>query len=170
MRSMHCGSLRSATRRAAIGLALVTLVAAGAQAQQASGELALQARSGVVKVAPRYAYLLAGPSFDGKPMRRLVLSEVDLTSAIQKCDRLGCVSSDLHSGVTVDFDGGPRLGYWFVGKGQMVQHSDTAQPATMQLKQDSHQRLAGSWTLKGDVGATGSVTFDAPLAKTFARN
>ena len=48
MRSMHCGSLRSATRRAAIGLALVTLVAAGAQAQQASGELALQARSGVV--------------------------------------------------------------------------------------------------------------------------
>lgn len=170
MTSMQCSSLRSSARRAVIGLALTALAAAGAQAQQASGELALQARTGVVKVAPHHAYLLAGPSWDGKPIRQLVLSEVDLAPVIDKCDRLGCVSGALGSGVTVDFDGGPRLAYWFVGNDQKVQHSDTAQPATMQLKQDSDKRMAGSWTLKGDVGASGSVTFDAPLAKTFTRN
>ncbi|HRW72194.1 hypothetical protein [Ottowia sp.] len=161
--------VRPVMRRAAMGAGL-WLAAAAAVADSASGELALGARTGPVSVKPQHAYLLVGPDFDGKPIRQLVLSEKDLAATIQGCDRLGCVSGALDSGVTVDFDAGPRLNYWLVANGQRVQHSDTARPDTMKLDENSAQRLAGQWTLSGGVGATGSVRFDASLAKRFGKN
>ena len=166
---MRQGVWRAQCAQLLVGLTALAL-GAPALSGDAAGELSLDTRRGPVKLTPRHAYLLAGPSFDGKPMRQLVLSEADLAPVIQRCERLGCVSGELGSGVTVDFDGGPRLGYWFVANGQRVQHSDTARPDTMTLEQDSAERLRGRWTLQGGVGASGTVRFDAPLAKRFERH
>ena len=139
-------------------------------AGEASGTLMHQARSGAIEVQLRHAYLVAGPNFENRPVRVLVLSDTDLAPAIQRCDRLGCVSQEMMAGATVEFDAGPRLAYWFVANGQRVQHSGTARPATMALSQDSAKHLAGRWTLPaGSAGPNGNVSFDATLLKTFSK-
>lgn len=148
---------------------LTAMPVAAVQAGEASGTLVHQTRSGPIEVKPKHAYLVVGPNFENKTVRLLVLSEADMTSAIQGCDRLGCVGSELMAGTTVEFDAGTRMGYWFVANGQRVQHSDTAQPETMNLSQNTPKRLAGQWTLTGGVGPTGSVKFDATLVKTFSK-
>lgn len=160
--------------RGSVGAGLLTALLtaiplATAQAGEASGTLVHQARSGSIEVKPKHAYLVVGPNFENKTVRLLVLSEADLTSAIKACDRLGCVSGELMAGTTVEFDAGPRMGYWFVANGQRVQHSDTTRSETMNLTQNTPQRLAGQWTLTGGVGPTGSVKFDATLVKTFSK-
>ena len=156
--------------REATGVTVGVLVlAAAAHAGDASGEFRYPASRGPVTVTLHHAYLVTGPDATGQAIRQLVLSEQDLASAIAGCDRLGCVSGQLGSGATVDFDAGPRLNTWFVANDQRLQHSDTALPATMVLKDNSARHLAGQWNLSGGVGPTGSVQFDAPLAKAFSK-
>ncbi|MBY4596950.1 hypothetical protein [Ottowia caeni] len=160
--------------RGSVAASLLTAFLTGmlistAQAGEASGTLVHQARSGPIEVKPKHAYLVVGPNFENKTVRLLVLSEADMTAAIKGCDRLGCVAGELMAGTTVEFDAGSRMGYWFVANGQRVQHSDTARPETMNLSQNTPQRLAGQWSLTGGVGPTGSVKFDATLVKTFSK-
>lgn len=153
-----------------LAVMLAAMPISAAQAGEASGALTHQARSGPVEVRFKHAYLVAGPNFENRQVRLLVLSEEDLASAIQGCDRLGCVPAELMAGATVEFDAGPRFGYWFVANGQRVQHSGTSRQEQMNLTQDSPQRLAGEWTLPGGgSGPSGSVKFDASLLKTFGK-
>ncbi len=160
--------------RGSVGASLLTAFLTGllitpAQAGEASGTLVYQARSGPIEVKLKHAYLVAGPNFEKKAVRVLVLSEADMTSDIQGCDRLGCVAGKLMAGTTVEFDADPRMGYWFVANGQRIQHSDTAKTETMNLSQNTSQQLAGQWTLTGGVGPTGSVKCDATPLKTFSK-
>jgi hypothetical protein len=152
-------------------LAVVTLGFAGqGVAGEASGTLGHQFKSGAVTITPKHAFLVSGPDFSGRPIRQLILSEVDLTAAIRACDSLSCATWDLGAGATVNFEGGPRLGYWIVADGQRKQHSGVVKPDTMKLTVDDPKRLAGSWSLKDDgQGTTASVKFDAPLVKSFKK-
>lgn len=155
-------------------LLLAPLICASASlsAEPARGTLNHAAKSGPVVVNVKYAFLVKGPDdMSGKQMRQLILSDVDLGSHIKGCATLSCASSKLGSGMTVDFDTGPRLNFWFVGNGQRVQASGTAQPETMKLTANTPQRLAGKWT--HDASAQGGpkidVEFDVALSKEFSK-
>ena len=153
-------------------LASLVGVSPSLSAEPAKGTLNHAAKSGRVVVNVKYAFLVKGPDdMSGKPMRQLILSDVDLASHIKGCATLSCASNKLESGMTVDFDAGPRLNFWFVGNGQRVQASGTAQPETMKLTANSPQRLAGKWT--HDASAQGGpkidIEFDAALSKEFAK-
>ena len=73
--------------------------------------------------------------------------------------------------MTIDFDAGPRVNYWFVANDQRVQYSGTADPASVKLTTDSPSRIAGTWDL--DAAAAGGpvvhVQFDAALAKVLKK-
>ena len=76
-----------------------------------------------------------------------------------------CTYGGIGDGMTVDFDSGPRLNYWFVANDQLVQYSGTVEPSAAKLTTDTPARVAG--TLKFDAagagGPTVDVTFDATL-------
>jgi hypothetical protein len=82
---------------------------------------------------------------------------------------MSCVGGVLDEGMTVDFDSGPRLNYWIVMNGQMVQYSGTADPSVFTASADAPDRLAGGIKIDSMGGGTGSleVTFDATLVKEF---
>lgn len=69
----------------------------------------------------------------------------------------------------MDFDAGPRLGYWFVANGQRVQHSAGGRFNTIELEADKPQRIAGKWVFDDTPGGGPNVdvTFDASLIKAF---
>ena len=120
----------------------------------------------------KHAYLIKGPSsFGDKAIRLLILSEADQGAHIKSCGTMSCATDKLESGMTVEFDDGPRLMYWFVANGQRVQASGTAQPGTMTLSANTPERLTGKWT--HDASAQGgpkiAVEFDTPVMKTFTK-
>ena len=120
----------------------------------------------------KHAYLIKGPnSFGDKAVRLLILSEVDQGAHIKSCSTMSCAKQKLESGMTVEFDDGPRLLYWFVANGQRVQASGTAQPGTMTLSANTPERLTGKWT--HDASAQGgpkiAVEFDTPVMKEFTK-
>ena len=120
----------------------------------------------------KHAYLIKGPNaFGDKPARLLILSEVDQTAHIMACSAMSCATEKLDSGMTVEFDSGPRLLYWFVANGQRVQASGTAEPGTMKLSANTPQRLTGNWThdASGQGGPKIAVEFDTPLLKEFTK-
>ena len=153
-------------------LAVSALIACGtATAEPAKGTL-----TGTGKVAAsvnvKHAYLVKGPSdFGDKTVRLLILSEVDQGAYIRSCSTMSCATNKLESGMTVEFDAGPRLLYWFVANGQRVQASGSAEPGTVTLTANTPQRLAGSWI--HDASAQGgpkiAVEFDAALVKEFSK-
>jgi hypothetical protein len=149
---------------------LVLLLPLQAAAGEASGNIGHVFKSGKVSITPKHAFLVSGPNFEGKPIRQLILSDVDLAAAIKACDSLSCATWDLATGASVTFDDGPRLGYWVVADGQRKQHSGTARPASMSLTADTPNRLAGTWNMTDDgQGTTASVKFDATLLKNFKK-
>jgi hypothetical protein len=141
-----------------------------ATAGDASGKISHVFKSGTVSITPKHAFLVSGPNFEGKAIRQLILSDVDLGAAIKACDSLACATWDLTAGASVTFDEGSRLGYWVVADGQRKQHSGTARPANMALTMDTPKRLAGTWNMTDDgQGTTASVKFDASLIKSFKK-
>jgi hypothetical protein len=134
----------------------------------AKGTLKYTSKSGPVEVAVKHAYLVKGPDIvTGQTMRRLVFSVDDITAKLAACNEMRCMDGGIGEGMTVDFDAGPRLNYWFVAKDQLIQYSGTAQPASATLTTDAPDRLAG--TLRIDDRAAGGplveVEFDARLVK-----
>ena len=152
----------------------LALMCGGAAAEgSAKGTAGYTSKKGPITVTFTHAALVSGPDpVDGKPMRRLILSTQDVSAALAKCDSMrACSDAGIVEGMTVDFRGDPRLGYWFVANGQLVQYSGMITPADAVLTTDSPKRLAG--TLTFDQAASGgpavSVTFDAPLVKALAK-
>ena len=142
-------------------------VAAGA-AGTAKGAVTYKARGAPVTVALKHAWLVKGPdAVDPKKIvRKLILSADDIGAKIAACRTMSCVDADLNSGMTVDFDAGPRLNYWIVLDNQRVQYSGTAAPAAFKAAADTATRLAGKLVID-DTKAGGpgiDVQFDTPLA------
>jgi hypothetical protein len=120
----------------------------------------------------KHAYLIKGPnSFGDKAVRLLILSDVDHGAHIKSCSTMSCATEKMESGMTVEFDAGPRLLYWFVANGQRVQASGVADPASITLTANTPQRLTGKWThdATGQGGPKIAVEFDAPVLKEFSK-
>jgi hypothetical protein len=166
------GRHREAGRRLiALGGAVAAAIAfasAPADAGEAKGTITYKSKAGAIVVTIRHAYLVKGPDVvSGKTIRRVVLSVADVSAKLSACGTMLCSDGDITEGMTIDFDAGPRLNYWFVGNNQLVQYSGTAEPASLKLTADTPQRLAGTWDF--DESAAGGprvqVDFDAPLVK-----
>jgi len=154
-------------------LAIVaSLLAMTARADPASGTISYQSKAGSIVVEVKNVYLVKGPDeVSGRVIRRLVFSSADLNAKIKACAEMSCADGNLTEGLTVDFDAGPRINYWFVGNGQRVQYSGTAKPEAAQLAVDTPQRLVGKLSLDdGNVGgAKASIDFNATLLKEFTK-
>jgi len=158
-------------RGCALAAAMV-FASAPASAGDANGTISYKDRSGPVVFAVKHAYLVTGPDYvSGKTMRRVVLSVADVGSKLSACASMMCSDGDIGEGMTIDFDLGPRLNFWFVGNNQLVQYSGTADPASLKLTADTPQRLAGKWDFDGSAagGPKVQVEFDAPLVKEITK-
>ena len=150
---------------------LVAMTSPPLSAEPAKGTLTATGKVPAT-VNVKHAYLIKGPNaFGDKAVRLLILSEVDQSAQIKSCSTMSCATEKLESGMTVEFDAGPRLLYWFVANGQRVQASGTAEPGTVSLTANTPQKLAGKWT--HDASAQGgpkiAVDFDTPLMKEFTK-
>ena len=131
----------------------------------------ITAAKGTVTI--KYAYLVKGPdSLDPKKIiRKIILTDQDLGAKIAACTTMSCADSDLTSGLTVDLDGGPRLNFWMVMNGGMVQHSGTEETTALKLTADEAKRLAGklSFDKTSSGGPKVGADFDATLVKEFTK-
>jgi len=153
----------------AIGLSLSAPLAS---ADPATGTISYQSKAGSIVVEVKNVYLVKGPDeVSGKVIRRLVFSSADLNAKIKACAEMSCADGNLTEGLTVDFDAGSRINYWFVGNAQRVQYSGTAKPEAAQLSVDTPQRLAGKLSLDdgGVGGAKANIDFNATLLKEFTK-
>ena len=154
-----------------VGLALSAVVVALA-ANTAKGTATYKTSTKPVTVTFTHAYLMKGPDVvSGTTIRRLVLATRDLSAALKACQNMTCSSGDMMEGLTVDFDAGPRLNYWFVANGQKIQDSGTAAPTVATLTTDSPTRLAGTLNIDGTQagGPKVQVEFDATLIKELTK-
>lgn len=154
-----------------IAAALLATTSTPLSAEPATGTLTATGKVAAT-VNVKHAYLIKGPNgFGDKAVRLLILSELDQGAHIKSCGTMSCATNKLESGMTVEFDDGPRLMYWFVANGQRVQASGTAQPGTMTLTTNTPERLTGKWTY--DASAQGgpkiAVEFDTPVMKQFTK-
>lgn len=149
------------------------VLSAAAVAEPAAGTIAYQAKTGAVAVKVAKVYLVTGPdAVGGKTIRELIFTAADIGARLQACASLMCASGIVSEGMTVDFDAGPRLNYWVVGNGQMIQYSGTVKPETaLTATVDTAQRLAGTLRFddSGHGGARVDVTFDATVVKQFSK-
>ena len=155
-------------RRAALVCAAVLMCAVLVSADPAKGTASYSAKSGPITVKFTHAFLMKGPDIvGGKPIRRLVLTTKDVSAALKACENMMCSDGGIVEGMTVDFDAGPRLHYWFVANNQRVQYSGTADPTEATLKTDSPTRIAGTlkWDDTAGQGPKVDVEFDATLVK-----
>ena len=162
---------RGAAARPAISLlslsvaGLVAMTSPPLSAEPAKGTLMATGKVAAT-VNVKHAYLIKGPNaFGDKEVRLLILSEVDQSAQIKSCSTMSCATQKLESGMTVEFDAGPRLLYWFVANGQRVQASGTALPDTINLTANTPQKIAGEWEYdaSGQGGPKIAVEFDAPV-------
>jgi hypothetical protein len=148
--------------------AAIAFASAPALAGDAKGTITYQGKAGPIVVTVKHAYLVKGPDVvSGKTIRRVVLSVADVAGKLAACGTMMCSDGDITEGMTIDFDAGPRLNYWFVGNNQLVQYSGTVEPASLKLTADTPQRLAGKWDFDGSAagGPRVQIEFDAPLVK-----
>jgi len=136
-------------------------------ANEATGTVNYQGKTATFK----YAYLVTGPdAMDQETIiRRVILSETDIASDILACTTLGCSTDNLNEGMTLDLVDGPRLYYWVVLNGQLVQYSGTEETSSLAATRDEPGRVAG--TLNIDDTESGGpkieAEFDAVLLKEF---
>jgi hypothetical protein len=138
----------------------------------AKGTLNYKAKKGDVTVNVTHANFVRIPSIgNGKPMRRLILSTADTTAALKACQNRMCADGEIGEGMTVDFDAGERLHYWFVANDQLIQYSGTAVLAAAKLTTETPTRLAGTLDIDDTAsgGARVTVEFDASLVKEIAK-
>jgi hypothetical protein len=167
MRSEHSASGRAIALGCAVAAA-IAFSSVSASAGEAKGTITYQTKAGAIVVTIKHAYLVKGPDVvSGKTIRRVVLSVVDIAAKLGACGTMLCSDGDIGEGMTIDFDAGPRLNYWFVGNNQLVQYSGTADPASLKLTADTPQRLAGIWDIDASTagGPRVQIEFDAPLVK-----
>lgn len=154
--------------RQVLSLLTMTLMAGTsvlAADNDAKGTIAYKSRTTTVK----YAYLVKGPDLVSKqPIRRLILSSVDLRAKIAACKTMSCTTSNLGDGLSVDIDGSARLGYWMVQNDQLVQYSGTEPVASLAVKVDDAKRLAGTLRFDRAIGPKVDIEFDATLVKEIA--
>jgi hypothetical protein len=153
---------------AALAVLVLLTMTAPAFADAARGTAAYKAKSGVVTVTFTHAYLMKGPDMvSGGVIRRLVLSTKDIGAALKACQSMMCSDGGIGEGITIDFDAGPRLNYWFVANDQLIQYSGTAKPDAAKLTTDSPTRIAGTISLDAQAagGPKVDVQFDAALVK-----
>ena len=167
MRSEHLASRRVIALGCAVAV-VMTFSSVSASAGEAKGTITYKSNAGAIVVTLKHAYLVKGPDVvSGQTIRRVVLSVADVAAKLSACGTMLCSDGDIGEGMTIDFDAGPRLNYWFVGNNQLVQYSGTAEPASLKLTADTPQRLAGRWDI--DESAAGGprvqIEFDAPLVK-----
>ena len=168
-----CCSCLAITVSALALAAVAALLPAPADADPASGTINYQSKAGAVVLNVANVYLVVGPdAVNGKTIRELIFTSADIGAKLQACASMMCASGSVTEGMTVDFDAGPRLNYWVVGKRQMIQYSGTAKPdVTIKATADTMQRLAGTLTI--DDGATGgakvNVMFDATVVKRYSK-
>ena len=167
---------REARRRLiAFGCILGTAIAFASppvNAGDAKGTITYKGNSTPIVVTIKHAYFVKGPDVaSGKTIRRVVLSVADVASKLSACNTMLCSDGGITEGMTIDFDAGPRLNYWFVGNNQMVQYSGTAEPASLKLTADTPQRLAGKWEHDDSVagGPLVQIEFDASLVKEITK-
>lgn len=148
-------------------LGMVAALATPAFAGSAKGTVAYKGTTATIT----HAYLVSGPDAidPGKTIRRIVLVAGDLEPKLSACKAMSCTDGEVMEGMTLDLDGGPRVNYWVALKGQMVQYSGTADPATLKTTTDEPGRMAGTFVVDatGSGGPKVDVQFDAPLLKTF---
>lgn len=157
---------------AATTAVILSAAALAAAVGTAKGTATYKSRKGPVTVTFTHAALVVGPDVvSGKPMRRLVLSTRDVSAAIKACESMMCSSGNIEEGMTVDFIDEPRLGYWFVANGQLIQHSGVIKPEVATLSTDRPDHLAGTLTFDQSTsgGPSVAVTFDASLVKTLKK-
>jgi len=150
-------------RRTACVVALM-LITPLASAGEAKGTVAYKGRTMQVK----HAYVVqTQDAMSRAPMRRLILSPVDLGPKIASCAKMSCVDGALDDGIEFDFVPGPRLNYWLVMNGQKVQYSGTEPRESFAATADEAKKIAGA--LRFDKTAAGGpkvdVQFDAALVK-----
>jgi hypothetical protein len=137
-------------------------------ADAARGTATYKGKARAVTVTFKHAYLVKGPEAgSGKVIRRLVLSMTDVSDALQSCQTMVCSDGGIGDGMTVDFDSGPRLNYWFVANDQLIQYSGTVEPTAAKLTTDTPTNLAGTLNIDatGAGGPNVQVEFDASLVK-----
>ena len=138
----------------------------------AKGTLTYKAKKGEVTVNVTHANFVRVPSIaDGKPTRRLVLSTSDTTAALKACQNRMCADGEIGEGMTVDFDAGARLHYWFVANDQLIQ--DLGERRCCRLRSSRPTRRAASpapsiSTTPRLVGPKVKAEFDASLVKEIA--
>jgi hypothetical protein len=116
----------------------------------------------------KHAYLIKGPDMVTKqPIRRVILSSVDLSKDIAKCAKMMCTDGNLNEGLSLNFEDAPRFNYWMVMNDQKVQYSGTEPVKSFASSADDAKRIAGK--LVFDKTAAGGpkvdVEFDAALVK-----
>lgn len=157
---------------AALIVAGFALATAPLLADAASGTATYTSKTGVVTVTFTHAYLMKGPDMmSGGVMRRVVLATSDIGAKLKACQSMMCSDGGIGEGMTIDFDAGPRLNYWFVAKDQLIQYSGTAKPDAATLTTDSPTRIAGTISLDAQAagGPKVDVQFDATLVKELKR-
>lgn len=143
---------------------------AAAAPGSASGSATYTAKAGPVRVTFTHAYLVKGPdAASGAIVRRLVLATKDVTAALEKCNSMMCSDGGIEEGMTVDL-GGPRLNYWFVANGQLVQYSGNAPTDAASLATDTPTHVTGALHIddRAAGGPKVDVEFDASLVKELA--
>ena len=139
----------------------------------AKGTLSFKGKAREFTVAFKFAYLVKGPDeIDPKTIiRRLILTTQDLEKKLQACQTMSCTTDDLTEGLSIDVDPGPRLNYWMVLNGGLVQHSDTEALTSLMTTTNSPTRLAGKLVFDstGKGGPKVSAEFDAPVLKTVGK-
>jgi hypothetical protein len=137
------------------------------------GKLSYKASKKEYNVDLKNAYFIIGPdSFDpAKKIRRLIFTGTSLESRIKSCEVMNCVDQYIE-GIQVDLDAAPRILYWVNLNGQKVQYSGTAVLEAISFTTETKNRLAGTLKIDGALGGgpVVSVTFDAPLTKTFSKH
>jgi hypothetical protein len=150
-------------------LALAAATVPGHTAGTASGTLAYKAKTKDYSVTLKYSYLIKGPDeVDASlTIRRLILSTADLEKKLAACTTMSCTTTGLEEGISIDIGAGPRLNYWVVFNGQLVQYSGTQQPAALTATADTATRLAGKIVFDASQsgGAKIDAQFDTPLTK-----
>jgi len=154
----------------ALGAVLIVLLVmvASVFADAAKGTATYKGKSRAVTVTFKHAYLVKGPEVgSGTVIRRLVLSAADVSDALKSCQTMMCSDGGIGEGMTVDFDSGPRLNYWFVANDQLIQYSGTVAPTAATLTTDTPARVAGTLSIDatGAGGPSVQVEFDASLVK-----
>ena len=158
----------------ALGAVLIVLLitAVSLRADAAKGTATYKGKARAVTVTFKHAYLMKGPEAgSGKVIRRLVLSMTDVSDALRSCQTMMCSDGGIGDGMTVDFDSGPRLNYWFVANDQLVQYSGTVAPTAATLTTDTPTQVTGTLSIDatGAGGPKVQVEFDATLVKELTK-